>query len=278
MVSSSSVAAVVLGSAALHAAWNVALRRGADRRAGTAWLALTAGGISAMVLPFLPAPASASWPNIGISGLLHVVYYILVAEAYTHGGIALAYPLMRGIAPMLATLAGWALLGEALPALAWAGILSICAGVVLLARRRGEASERKAIGFALANAAVIAAYTLNDAIGGRASASPVAYTLWMEVVSAPFAVAWLWRGRLSAFPNRAALLRAGGGAACSLATYALAVWAMTQAPVAIVAALRETSMLFALMLARVFLHERPGWRGWAAAAVIAGGAALLRLA
>jgi drug/metabolite transporter (DMT)-like permease len=278
MLLSPSVAAVVLLAAALHASWNVAIRGGSDRRSGTAWLAVAAAVLSALVLPFLPPPAAAAWPNIAISGVLHVVYYILVAEAYTHGGVALAYPLMRGSAPLLTTLAAWVLLGERLPLTGWLGILGICAGVVLLARRRGERSERAAIGFALANAVVIAGYTLNDAIGARASLSPIAYTLWMEVLTVPFAVAWLWRGRLPPWPTKREVLRATGGAACSVGAYALVLWAMTQAPVAPVAALRETAMLFGVVLARAVLHERPGRRGWAAAAAIACGAALLRLA
>jgi drug/metabolite transporter (DMT)-like permease len=272
------VVAVVLTAALLHASWNVAIRAGGDRRGGTALLALAAAALSVLALPFMPVPAAASWPNIAISGVLHTLYYVLLAAAYTHGGVALAYPLMRGTAPLLTTLAAWALLGERLPAEGWLGILGICLGVVLLARRRGERSERAAAAFALANAAVIAGYTLNDAVGARASGAPVAYSLWLEVVSVPLAVGWLWGWRLPPLPSWRAVARATVGAAFALAAYAMVLWAMTRAPVAPVAALRETAMLFALLLARTILGERPGRRGWAAAAAIACGAALLRLA
>jgi drug/metabolite transporter (DMT)-like permease len=278
MVLTGPVAAVVVCAALMHAGWNVAIRADGDRRAATAWMAVAAAGLSALALPFLEQPAMASWINIAISGVLHTAYYLLVAEAYTHGGVALAYPLMRGTAPLLTTIAAWALLGEHLPLGGWIGILGISSGVVLLARRRGDRAERAAVTFALANAAVIASYTINDAIGARASGAPVAYTLWMELISVPFAAGFLWRWRLPRWPGRKAMARATGGALFSISAYALVLWAMTRAPVAPVAALRETSLLFAVLLARTVLGERPGRRGWAAAAVIAIGAVVLRLA
>src|SRR6185312_14765186 len=113
---------------------------------------------------------------------------------YTRGGVALAYPLMRGAAPMLAAIAAWVLIGEALPLIAWVGIATICGGVAMLTRRRGVAGEGAAICLALANALVIAAYTLNDAIGARVSGSPLAYVLWLFPMTAvPTLVCLHWR-------------------------------------------------------------------------------------
>lgn len=275
---SATVVLVVLFGAALHASWNVAIRAGGDRRRETAMLALLSAVLSAAALAFLPLPARAVWLNLVLSAGLHGVYFVLVAEAYARGGVSLAYPLMRGVAPLLTTLAAWAMLGERLPAAGWVGIAAISGGVVLLARRRDDADERMAVLIALANSAVIASYTLNDAIGARASGAPFGYTLWVFLLSAVPTLAWLAPRALRRWPTPNEGLRAGGGAACSIGSYALALWAMTRAPVAPVSALRETAMLFGIVLARLVLGERPGARGWAAAGAIAVGAAVLRLA
>ena len=269
--------AVLIG-AALHATWNVAIRAGGDRRRETALLAVAAAVLAAAALPFLRLPLAASWPNLVVTAALHGVYYALIAEAYARGGVALAYPIMRGSAPVLTTLAAWGLLGERLTMLGWVGIGGICAGVVLLARPRDGASGRAAVPFALANAVVIAAYTVNDAVGARASAAPFAYALWTFLLSVVPTVLWLRRFGVLRAPSAREAARAAGGAACSIGAYGLALWAMTRADVAPVAALRETAMLFGIVLARTVLGERPGARGCAAAGAIAAGAAVLRLA
>lgn len=279
---SGTVFAAVLAGAALHAAWNVAVRGARDRRRETALVVGGAALLSAAAVGFLPLPRAAALPFLAASVAIHAVYFTLVAEAYARGAVALAYPLMRGTAPVLTAALAWTLFGEALPAGAWLGVAAVCAGVLLLARRTGRAGtaeERVAFRLALTNAVVIAAYTLVDAAGARLSGHPAAYTLWLFVLQAPVLLPWLLRGRGRAvMPGRAEAARALGGGACTVGAYALALWAMTQAPVAAVAALRETSTLFGLVLARLALGERPGPAGWAAAAAIAGGAALLRLA
>jgi drug/metabolite transporter (DMT)-like permease len=277
-VLSAPVVAVVLFSAILHAGWNVAVRASSDRRRETV---LQIGGgalIAAVLLPFLPVPPAAAWPYLIASGLLNALYYVLIAGAYAHGSVALAYPLMRGVAPMLTLIAAWLLLGEALPAAAWLGVATICAGVGLLARRRDVAGEAIAVRFALANAVVIASYTLNDAVGVRISQQPLAYTLWLFPLSAVPALLWLHRGVPVRWPGAYEAARGIGGAAAAIGAYSLVLWAMTRAPVAPVAALRETAIVFGVVLARVVLGERPGNRGWGGAVAIATGAAILRLA
>ncbi len=270
------VLAIVLGSAVLHAGWNVAVRAQHDRRRETALVVVGAATLCVLILPFLPAPARASWPYLAASGVLHVAYFILIAEAYSRGGVSLAYPLMRGTAPVLTAVVASAVIGEALSVWGWLGIAGISTGVVLMAKRTGDPAEARAIPFALGNAVVIAAYTLNDALGARASGSPVAYTLWVEPLSLVPSLFWLLRGQVVRLPNLREMLRGLGGGGSSMGAYAIALWAMTVAPIAPVAALRETSMLFAVALAWVFLGERPGPRGWAAAGVIALGAAVMR--
>jgi drug/metabolite transporter (DMT)-like permease len=272
------VVAVVLLAAVLHAGWNVAVRAGSDRRRES-MLMLGGGTLLAFVLlPFLPLPPAAAWPYLLASAALNGVFFVLIAEAYAHGGVALAYPLMRGTAPMLTLLGGWLLLGQALPALACIGIVAICSGVVLLARRRGEAGEAHAVRFALINAVVIATYTLNDSVGVRIAQTPLAYTLWMFPLSAVPTVLWLGRKTPLAWPSKREAMRGVAGAGASIGAYSLVLWAFTRAPVAPVAALRETSILIGVVLARLLLGEQPGRRGWSGAAAIAVGAALLRLA
>ena len=233
--------------------------------------------IAVAALPFLSQPSRAAWPFLAVSAALHVVYFALIAEAYERGDVSVAYPLMRGTAPMLTAVLAWAVLGERLPPVGWLGIAIICGGVALMAHRTNAGGENGAIRVALANAVVIAAYTLNDATGARASDAAVAYTLWILPLTAVPALLWLRRGQLPRWPTLAEMGRGVGGGACTLSAYALALWAMTVAPVAPVAALRETSMLFGIALARLFLRERLGRRGWGAATAIAIGAAILRL-
>src|ERR1700722_14804677 len=274
---SAPLVAIVLLAATLHAGWNVLVRSGRDRRQETA-LMLMGGTVWAIVLlPFLPGLPVACWPYLLMSSVLNGVFFILIAEAYSRGGIALAYPVMRGVAPMLTLVAAWLVLGETLPAAGWLGVVAICGGVVLLARRRGDPAEGSALRFALANAVVISAYTLNDAIGVRIAQAPLSYTLWMFPLSA--VPTWLWLRRRTAlhWPAPCEALRGIGGAGASIGAYSLVLWAFTQAPVAPVAALRETSILIGVVLARVLLGEQPGRRGWGGAGGSAGGAGVLRL-
>ncbi|HME20576.1 MAG TPA: EamA family transporter [Acetobacteraceae bacterium] len=275
---SARVVAVVLLAAALHAGWNVVVRAGSDRRRESALL--LAGGtlIAIVALPFLPVPPAAAWPYLVISSVLNGVFFVMLAEAYAHGGVALAYPLMRGVAPMITLLGSWLLLGETLPMAGWIGIATICGGVVLLARRRGDAGEATAVRFALLNAVVIATYTMNDAVGVRIAQTPLAYTLWLYPLSALPTLLWLSRKTPLRWPSGREAARGIAGAGASIGAYSLVLWAFTQAPVAPVAALRETSILLGVVLARVLLDERPGRRGWSGAAAIAAGAAILRLA
>ena len=234
--------------------------------------------IAILVLPFLPGLPAASWPYLLASSALNGVFFILIAEAYAHGGVALAYPLMRGVAPMITMFGAWLLLGEALPTGAWVGIATICGGVVLLARRQGAVGEARAVKFALVNAVVIATYTLNDAVGIRIAQAPLAYTLWMFPLSAIPTILWLRRRTAVHLPTIREVARGLGGAGASIGAYTLVLWAFARAPVAPVAALRETSILIGVVLASVLLGERPGRRGWDGAVAIALGAAILRLA
>lgn len=272
-------AAVLLG-AALHAGWNAIVKSGPDKLMTTVLVAAASGLVALAALPFLPRPAAASWPFLAASAVVQVLYFALVAGAYTATDMSRAYPLMRGLAPALVALAGVGLLGEHLGPVAWAGVALISSGVFgMTFAYRGPASRLGTL-LALANAGVIATYTLIDGAGVRASGAPVAYATWLFLLNAIPLVGWallVRRRALLAYAARHWRVGLAGGLG-NLGSYGLALWAMTHAPVAVVAALRETSILFGMAIAGLVLHERIGPARLAAAALIVAGAASLRLA
>lgn len=291
---STSVVLIVLLSALIHASWNALLKAGEDKLLNTVMVAGGCGLIGAVALPFLPVPAVASWPYIAASATLQVGYFLLLAGAYRSGEMSSAYPLMRGTAPLLIAIASGPLIGEALPAARWVGIALISGGVISLAfepktnpanpandpaRSGSVLRDRAAIGFALANAMVICVYTLVDGVGVRASGSPLAYTLWIFVLASAPLVIWALAARsrdFTALVRRRYRLGLIGGLGTA-GSYALALWAMTVAPVAAVAALRETSIVFVLVISVVILKERLTPRRLVSALIIAGGAVAIRL-
>src|SRR5215467_16075980 len=193
-----SVALAVLLAALLHASWNALLKAGNDMLLDTASIVI-GGGVVAVPLVFLvPMPAPASWPFIAGSALIHIAYYLLMVNAYRTGDLSLVYPLMRGTAPMITALLGVLFLHEWPGPLSWSGIALISLGVFALALRTVDHKPSgAAIGFALANAAVIAIYTIIDGRGARVAQDAWSYIGWLFVVDAlPFTllVAYLRRG------------------------------------------------------------------------------------
>ncbi|WP_256077238.1 EamA family transporter [Massilia sp. YIM B04103] len=295
---SPTVVAIVLLAAFLHAGWNALVKAGKDAFLTSVLVASGAALISLAALPFLPAPAPASLPYVLASTLIHFFYYGLLSAAYRHGDMSLAYPLMRGSAPLMIAIASRPLLGEVLNPQQYLAIACICSGIfgLYLASRHPATAEPvstlvpgtrvdtgstgRATLFALLNAVAITAYTLVDGIGARKSGAPAAYTMYLFVLTAFGLLAWTLARRpaaLRAYARqhwRVALLGGFG----TLASYGLALWAMTVAPVAAVAALRETAILFAAAIAALFLREKIGWRRAVAIGFIAGGAALMRFA
>jgi drug/metabolite transporter (DMT)-like permease len=275
-----SVIAIVLLAALLHAGWNLLVRTGEDRALDALLVAVAASLVSAAVVAFLPLPAGASWGYVAASAAIHAVYFALLAEAYRHGDFGPSYTVMRGVAPVLVALAAAAGAGpDALRPGTALGAFTVAAGVLgmaLFAHAPGTLS-RRALGFALANAAVIAGYTLVDGAGVRRSGHALAYTGWVFALDAlPLAaLALALRGRAVVLHARRHWRRGLAGGVLTLAAYALVLWAMTRAPVAGVAALRETSIVFAAVLAAWRLREPFGPGRIAAAAVVALGVALL---
>lgn len=276
------IMAVVLLSALLHAGWNALVRASGDKFLSSLYVVCGAGLFALLLLPALPAPGRASWPWLLASGLIHVVYFTLVARAYRSADLMLAYPLMRGIAPVLTALAAAALLSEWPGAVGWLGIALISAGALALAAQSWQsgAAHWGSAQAALLNAAVIALYTVVDGKGVRHSGHALSYTAWVFVLTAVFMLILACRrqGRpllpLSTSAWRIGLL----GGAGSLAAYALVLWAMNRSPIALVAALRESSIIFAVLIGALFLDERLNRLRWIAVAFVGTGAVALRLA
>ena len=278
------ISMAVLLAALLHASWNAMIKGGGDVLLDTAGIVF---GAMLVTLPFLfvvPFPVAAAWPYIVASVTVHLAYYWLMVSAYRAGDLSLVYPLMRGVAPLITAVAGIAVLGELPPAIAWAGMLLISAGVFALSfRALGHAPSRVAVGFALANAAVIALYTLIDGLGVRAAGNAASYVATLFVFEGvPYLALVLWRRRaeidatLAHMAGRWKLALAG--TAASFGSYAIALWAMTQAPVALVASLRETSVLFATLIGARLLHERLTARRWSGVLAVVLGVLALKAA
>jgi drug/metabolite transporter (DMT)-like permease len=271
------VTLAVLGAALLHASWNVLLKSGDDKELESISIAVGSGLVALVIAPFLAAPASASWPWLVGSAIVHILYFIFLAGAYRWGELSYTYPVMRGGGPMIVALVGAIALGEILTFKETIGVVLICAGVLAFAAGR---HDPRATGFAIANAVVIAAYTLIDGQGARASGAPVSYTLWFfaanGIVLLLFGCA---RGRGAAIAAyfRRKWMRAVIGGALAVGAYGIALWAMTRAPIALVAVLRETSVIFAALLSTVFLREKMTRRRLLATGAVMGGLIALRI-
>jgi drug/metabolite transporter (DMT)-like permease len=275
------VTLAVLGAGLLHAGWNALVKSagGGDPLLDTA--TIVAGGTvcSFAVLPFVPPPFAAAWPMAAASVVIHFGYYITLAHAYRTGDLSFAYPLMRGTAPLLVALLGVLFLRE-LPSLQVSlGVLFICAGIFAIAFAQRHHHPRAAVYWALTNAAIIAVYTLVDGAGARASGNALSYVVWLTFLEGLLFLAWIrWRRGPASVAYIGRQWRRGLlGGFCSVAAYAIVLWAMTRAPVAAVAALRETSVLFAAIIGTVLLKEGFGYARLAGAASVVIGVAALKL-
>ena len=271
------VVLLVLTGALLHASWNALVKSSTDKALDTALIHVLCSLLAIPVLLVVGLPPVHVWPYVLASLIIHVGYYIALAGALKHGELGLAYPLMRGTAPLLVALGSYLMLGEAITAMGWIGILMISGGVLMLGMSAGLLQHRKAVIFALSNAVLIALYTVVDAQGARQSGHVAQYIAVLFVLDGwPFALLVFIRRKGQVWPYaRQRWPLATVGAAASLGSYAIALWAMTVAPVALVAALRETSVLFAVILGAWLLKERwTRWRILGAVSIVVGVMAL----
>ncbi|MGA8885190.1 MAG: EamA family transporter [Pseudolabrys sp.] len=272
----------VLFAAACHAGWNALIKVGLDPLSTTTLISLGAGLVALALAPLVGLPAWAAWPWLIASVIVHLCYFASLIESYRTGDLGQVYPIARGSAPLMTAAATTVFIGEKLSLVGWTGIFSLVAGVLLLSARGGrELAEvdRRAIGFALFTALTICAYSVVDGIGARLSTNPNAYSVWLfigiAVVMLPYAI---YRDGPDVIPAMRRFWRRGfAGGALQLLSYGIAIWAMTAAPIAIVATLRETSVLFGAVIAVVVLKEPLRAARIVAACLIVCGLILIRL-
>lgn len=249
----------VLGAALLHALWNALVRVGASRVHMMMVLSAVQGGIGLALAWGKPLPGAEVLPWLLASGLVHSAYKCFLTFAYEHGDLSRVYPLARGTAPMIVLLAGALFVGDVLAPAEMAGVLILGLGIALLAAGVFANDEsRRLLPYAFGAAVATASYTVLDGMGARVAGDAGAFVAWMFILDGViFAVVMsALRGR-GAWPAQAKVWGLGSlGAAASYGSYAVVVWAMTQAPIALVAALRETSVVFGMLIGWLIFGER----------------------
>ncbi len=250
------VLAAVLGAALLHAIWNSLVKSADDKFLSSALVALWCGVAAFASALVLPWPARAAAPFIAASALIHIVYFLLVGRLYRTADLSVAYPIMRGLAPLIAAVIALAFLGEAPGPVASLGVAILVGGVTLMGASGLQHGRIDAatIVIALANSLVIAVYSVIDGEGARLSGptafSAFAYNSWADALTAiAFApIVIVMRGRAAPVAFVRDWRRGLAGGLAAFVGYAVVIWAMTQAPIAAVAALRETSVVFAALI------------------------------
>jgi drug/metabolite transporter (DMT)-like permease len=264
---------LVLSAALLHASWNALLRGGADRTQSMLIINITLGTAGVAMMAFAGLPSAASALYVFASGFIHLVYNALLVRTYSSGDLGETYPVARGSSPALVALGGSLFAGEWMNPIGIVGIALVCTGIFMLAAAKGRLREMNLLA-ALATGVSIAAYTVVDGLGVRASGNWIGFT---GAIFAFFLAVPLWylaRRRFAVFAvPMAEAGRAAGGGLIALAAYGAIIWAMQANAMGAVSALRETSVVFAALLGAIFLRERlTAWR-IVACCIIAAGAA-----
>ena len=270
----------VLAAAFLHALWNALIKVGADKVAAMVVLSVMEVPIGLAVALTRPWPPAEVWAFVLAAGCTHFAYKFFLTTAYQHGDLSRVYPLARGAAPLIVGVVGWILLADSLTGPEAAGIVVLACGIILMARgvfTGGE--ERRLVPFALGSAAATATYTLIDGLGARVSGDAIAYVGWVFVADGLFFALGMiaWKGRQVVPPMGRIWAVGTAASAASYGAYAVSVWAMTIAPIALVAALRETSILFAVLIGWLVFGERMDKGKAIAAVIIVAGVMVTRL-
>ncbi|MDA8020400.1 MAG: DMT family transporter [Thermoanaerobaculia bacterium] len=254
------VFAAVTFAAALHAIWNALVKGGDDRRMRMGAVVLGHVPFAAAACVFVPAPDAASWLHLAAGILLHFGYQLFLLRSYESGDLTQVYPLARGSAPLIVALFSVLVLGVELSPMELIAIATIGTGIVSLAfvrRQDGQRNTRAAM-LALVTGSFIASYSLVDGLGARLAGTALGYFGWLAIGNGIVMLIYLAAttpdvlGRVVR-EGRGVVLIGGGG---SFFAYALVTWAFTQAPIALVTALRETSIVFALLIGVFVLKER----------------------
>jgi drug/metabolite transporter (DMT)-like permease len=276
------IAFAVLFAAFCHASWNAIIRLRGDKLVSITLLVTAAGVIVAPGLLVVGVPPSAAWPYLIASAIVHVGYNTFLALAYHHGELTRVYPLVRGSAPLVTLIASLAFLNEAITAPDVVGIVVVAGGIMLLALDGGRQVLRESprvLPYVAATSLCITAYTLSDGLGARIADNAHQYVVWLFVLDMlPLLAVVLAVRRRAFFAAIGANWQAGLlGGALSLVAYWIVIWAFTVAPIPIVAALRETSILFALLIGTFWIGEKVTLVRIASIVLVLAGLAAMRL-
>ncbi len=272
---------IVLVAAAMHAGWNAIAKTGSDPFVSISLIGIFGGFATMTLLPFVPAPPRELWPWIVASALVHTGYKLFLIQAYKAGDLSQVYPLARGTAPLIVTIFSIFFLNEVLGFFQIFGVIILVSGIWLMGVRGSATLGRldgRAVFFAIATSMFIATYTIIDGLAGRIAPTVLTFLVYMSSIDGILmAVVFISVRGTSGLRQVAPFWRQGLiGGIMSNTAFALSIWAMKSAPIALVAALRETSIIFAVLIARVVLKEKmTGWR-IAAALLIATGIIFMR--
>jgi len=271
----------VIAAAAMHAGWNAILKIRLDPFLAVVLVNAACGIVALPAALYFGLPELHVWPWIVASILIHLVYYLTLSGAYRLADMGVVYPLARGSAPLLTTILSVTLVGEAIDAQGFLGVVLLAVGILAIAwRRKGAAAlDRTALRLALTCGVSITAYTLVDGLGARSASSPHLYTSWLFVMDSLLitGVGLAWKGPRALAPTLSFIGPGLAGGAMSLAAYWISIWAMTRAPIGLVAAVRESAVLFGAVIAVVVLREPLRTERLVAAALIVAGLVLIRL-
>lgn len=272
---------LVLGAALLHASWNAFVKSGQDKLLSVALMHGCSGLIALCLLPFVPLPDSDSWPFLALSAMLHWGYYFFLVKGYQHGDLGVVYPLARGSAPLMIAVSGAWIAGEHFSITAITGLIIASVGIISLSFEKGwpQRQTYRPMFFGLGTAVWITAYTLADGLGVRESGAKLSYILWLFALEAitfcPFAL-WVRRSTWRRYftQNWRGLWLSG---IVSGAAYGLVIFAMSMYPMALVSALRETSVVFAVLMGAFLFKEHHLVYRLSAALAVATGLAVMTL-
>ncbi|MCG6576755.1 EamA family transporter [Pseudomonas sp. AF32] len=267
---------LILFAALLHAGWNALLRGGADRLWSMTMMCIAVAIACTVAAAFMVPPAPASWGYAMLSAVLHVGYNLFLVRSYRLGDLGQTYPIARGSSPVLITLGAAIFAGEHIAPSTLLGIALVSGAIISLAFSGRELSV-PSLPYALGTGCFIAAYSVTDGIGTRLSGAPLAYTVWMCAlwgVLMPLVYIGV-RDARSLFSIRPGMFTALAGGLVSLLAYGIVIYAMNEAPLGAVSALRETSVLFAALIGYLFLGETLTARRVLACAVIVSGTLLI---
>ena len=270
----------ILGAAFLHASWNAIIKNSANKIKSMLVLTIMHGILGVFVAFFVEFPKLEVWPWLITSAIFHVIYQGCLALAYNSGDLSRVYPIARGTAPILVLLIFYFIIETSMTHTEILGVLLLGFGVIGLAQ--GSFSNREnliLLPFTLGAAIGTAGYTIFDGIGSRISANPLSYISWLFITTVPifFLVIFIFKG-LKIFKIERTTWKVGSVAGIfSFGSYWVAIWAMTQAPIPLVAALRETSILFAVLIGTIIFRDKTNTKKIIAAALILCGIIIVRL-